>query len=95
MHLWRQLDGAVPVVGVAKTRFVDTPAEAELIRGTSARPLFVTAAGLSQDEAKRCIARMHGAHRIPTLLKQVDALCRAGVGDTAPVAQRECNDAVG
>jgi deoxyribonuclease V len=74
-HLFDALGATVPVVGVAKTRFAGAPA-VEVIRPGSARPLFVTAAGLSADEAARCVAAMLGPYRIPTLLRRVDQLCR-------------------
>lgn len=75
--LGRHLHDAVgvPVIGVAKTRF-HAAGGLEVTRGGSARPLLVTAAGVSLDEAARAIAAMHGAHRIPTLLRRVDALSR-------------------
>lgn len=76
-HLWRALGEAVPVVGVAKTRFASASA-AEVVRGTDAkRPLYVTAAGVSAEEAAEWVRAMHGPHRLPTLLKRVDGLCRA------------------
>lgn len=75
-HLFDALEGRVPVIGVAKTRFAGMSADCDVLRGDSARPLHVTAAGLSQEEAKACIRAMHGAHRLPTLLKAVDRLCR-------------------
>lgn len=77
-HLWQALSAAIPVIGVAKTRFTDTPAEQALLRGNSERPLFVTAAGLPQAAALTLIRSMHGPHRLPTLLKRVDHLARHG-----------------
>ncbi|MFN7142848.1 MAG: endonuclease V [Myxococcota bacterium] len=65
----------VPVIGVAKTRF-HAAGGVEVTRGGSARPLVVTAAGVSLEEAARRIGAMHGAHRLPTLLRRVDALSR-------------------
>ena len=47
-----------------------------IYRGDSAKPLFVTAVGMTLEEAKAHIASMHGEHRIPTLLRRVDQLCR-------------------
>jgi deoxyribonuclease V len=74
-HLYDALGRAVPVVGVAKTRFA--PADAvEVARNGSRRPLFVTAAGLPAAEAARHVAAMPGPYRIPTLLRRVDQLCR-------------------
>lgn len=64
------------VVGVAKTRFREAPAT-EVRRGASASPLFVDEAGAPIDAPAR-IAAMHGPHRVPTLLRRVDQLCRRG-----------------
>lgn len=77
-HLWESLQRRVAVVGVAKTRFVDTPAEAEVARGAGTRPLYVTAAGLDPALARAAVARMAGTHRLPDLLKQADRLARGG-----------------
>jgi deoxyribonuclease V len=80
-HLYEALGRAVPVIGVTKTRFASARAARAVLRGDSRRPLYVTAAGLDVEEAARCVQRMHGAHRVPTLLKRVDLLCRgAGRG---------------
>ena len=75
-HLYVALAGAIPIIGVAKKAFQGTPTSAELYRGGSARPLYITAIGLDADIAKERIATMHGDHRLPTLLKRVDQLCR-------------------
>jgi deoxyribonuclease V len=74
-HLYEALGRSTAVVGIAKTPFADTSA-AEVIRGQSLRPLRVTAAGLDLGEAARSVEKMHGPFRVPTLLKQVDQLCR-------------------
>lgn len=87
-HLWEALGRSIPVVGVAKTRFEGTPSEQEIFRGQSARPLFVSAAGMGQSEAMRRVASMHGSHRLPTLLARVDRLCRDGVAPPTPPATR-------
>jgi deoxyribonuclease V len=65
----------VPVVGVAKTRFKSAPA-VEVCRGRSASPLFVTAVGVSPEEAAAFVRAMHGPFRIPTLLRRVDRAAR-------------------
>lgn len=75
-HLFDALDGRVPVIGVAKTAFVGIGIDHEVLRGDSMRPLYVSAAGLRLLDAKSKIGTMHGAHRLPTLLKAVDRLCR-------------------
>jgi deoxyribonuclease V len=75
-HLYDALEGKVAVIGVAKSAFHGIPAEFAIYRGESRKPLYVTAAGIDIEEAKRCIAMMHGSHRQPTLLKRADWLCR-------------------
>ena len=74
-HLYDALDGRSAVVGVAKTRFKDTPT-AEVLRGQSLNPMYVTAVGLDEMEARDCVARMYGPHRIPAMLKLVDRLSK-------------------
>ncbi|HEX2536166.1 MAG TPA: endonuclease V [Chitinophagaceae bacterium] len=77
-YLYEALRGAVPVIGIAKTKFaaVDRK-QREVRRGGSVRPLYVTAIGMDPDEAAAGVARMHGPYRIPTLLKQLDRITRA------------------
>jgi deoxyribonuclease V len=76
-HLHRALGEAVPVIGVAKNPFRGAPAH-EVLRGDSRRPLFVTAIGMPGEAAATLVAGMHGPHRVPTLLRLVDQLCRRG-----------------
>ncbi len=75
-RLYERLGGQVVVIGVAKTSFVGAPA-IPVTRGKSRSPLFVSSAGIPAEGAASRIARMHGEFRIPTLLKDVDRLCRA------------------
>jgi deoxyribonuclease V len=75
-HLAAEL--AVAVVGVAKNPFHATPAT-PVLRGTSKKPLLVTATGISEATAAAHVRAMHGTHRIPTLLRRVDQLCREPV----------------
>jgi len=75
-HLYQALAGKVAVIGVAKTRFAGARAAAEVFRGRSTRPLFITAAGMCAERAAEHVRSMHGPDRIPTLLKRADALCR-------------------
>jgi deoxyribonuclease V len=67
---------SVPVVGVAKTPFRGAGG-IEVLRGTSTRPLYVTAIGMDENEAAQHVRSMHGEHRIPTLLRMADALTRS------------------
>lgn len=75
-HLYRALDEKVAVIGVAKTSYPGVKLVQEIRRGDSQTPLFITALGIDLSEAADHIFRMHGPHRIPTLLKLVDQLCR-------------------
>jgi deoxyribonuclease V len=83
-HLYEALGRRIAVVGAAKTRFASARLAVPVVRGASAaRPLFVTAAGVDVEEAARWVGSMHGPYRIPTLLRQVDQLCRGAVGGEA------------
>jgi deoxyribonuclease V len=66
----------IPVIGVAKTPFRDNDRAVAITRGGSARPLYVTSEGLDVNAAASHIVAMHGAHRLPTILKRVDRLAR-------------------
>ena len=78
-YLFTALNRRIAVIGVAKSKFEGASA-VEIFRGGSRRPLHVTAAGMPLEEAAAKILSMHGAHRIPTLLKRVDRLARQGIG---------------
>ncbi len=75
-HLFESLGEAVPVIGVAKRPFADTPDACRVFRGKSKTPLYVTVAGMPVSRAKSHVRAMHGGYRIPTLLKLADRLCR-------------------
>jgi len=77
-HLYIALGGEVPVIGVAKNEFAGAPS-ANVLRGSSRRPLYVTSAGIPLEQAAQSIRDMHGKFRMPTLLKQVDRLSRDGI----------------
>ena len=49
----------------------------EVVRGSSAKPLYITAAGITSEAAAAHVRAMHGPFRIPTLIALADALCRA------------------
>jgi len=66
------------VIGVAKTAFADNDVALPLLRGDSQKPLYVTSVGIDGAEARQAVARMHGEHRVPTLLRWVDQACRQG-----------------
>ncbi|MFV8752025.1 endonuclease V [Nannocystaceae bacterium ST9] len=92
VHLWQALGEHTPVIGVAKNRFRSNPAAIELLRGGSTRPLFVTAIGIDVGDAAEHVRAMHGEHRLPTLLKRVDRLCRDGL---SPVVELQGRAGVG
>lgn len=75
-HLFERLGRKCAVIGVAKTAYGDSKFATPVLRGTSARPLYVTAAGIAREEAARLVRSLHGEHRIPTLLEHVDHLAR-------------------
>lgn len=77
-RLYEALEQRVPVIGVAKTPFLRATNAREVARGSSVRPLFVSAVGMELDVAAERIREMHGTFRIPTLLKLVDRLSRRG-----------------
>jgi deoxyribonuclease V len=70
---------AVPVVGVAKTVFRGATHAVPVLRGASARPVLVTAAGLARDDAGDLVRRMAGRFRIPDALRRADQLARTGL----------------
>ncbi|MGH3261763.1 MAG: endonuclease V [Trebonia sp.] len=65
-----------PVIGVAKTRFRTATHAAEVFRGQSARPLYVTAAGMAIADAAGVVSQMAGQFRLPDALKLADRLAR-------------------
>jgi deoxyribonuclease V len=75
-RLHEALGSGVVVVGVAKTAFRGATHAVSVLRGASRKPLFVTAAGMSVVDAAERIRAMDGAHRIPTMIRRADRLCR-------------------
>jgi deoxyribonuclease V len=79
-HLAEALAGPA-VIGIAKHPFAGASNATLVQRGKSLRPLHVTAQGISLDDAAAAVRSMHGAHRIPTLIRRVDELCRQALAD--------------
>jgi deoxyribonuclease V len=69
----------VPIIGVAKTAFRGATHAVEVLRGDSARALYVTAAGMNAQVAADLVRNMAGPHRMPDALKRVDQLSRRGL----------------
>lgn len=74
-HVYENLGKKVPIIGVAKNPFQEWRGE-EVIRGTSLRPLFVTAAGIDTATAAQYVRNMHGNDRLPTMIKLADQVAR-------------------
>ena len=49
-----------------------------VLRGFSARPLFVTAAGMPAADAAELVQHMSGRYRLPDALRRADTLARVG-----------------
>lgn len=69
----------VPVIGVAKSAFHTATHAIPVRRGTSARPLYVTAAGMPRTDAADLVRHMAGQHRLPDALHRADSLARHGL----------------
>jgi deoxyribonuclease V len=69
----------IPVIGVAKFAFRTATHAVPVLRGTSVRPLFVTAAGMPRDEAAELVRRIAGQHRLPDAMRRADKLARTGM----------------
>ena len=67
----------IPVIGVAKSRFRTATHAVPVKRGSSVRPLFVTAAGMPAADAADLVRRMAGRYRLPDALRRADNLARA------------------
>ncbi|WP_299680659.1 endonuclease V [uncultured Dokdonia sp.] len=76
-YLYEALDQQIPIIGVAKNNFakIDT-LKIPVLRGDSKKLLYITAKGISLQQAASRIQEMHGEYRFPTLLKEVDRLGR-------------------
>jgi deoxyribonuclease V len=76
MHLYDALDKKIPIIGVAKSKFNNTPQKCELFRGESRKALYISSIDIELEKAKEYIFQMEGKYRVPTLLKYVDSLAR-------------------
>jgi deoxyribonuclease V len=70
---------SVPVIGVAKSAFRTATHAIPVRRGASARPLYVTAAGMARADAADLVRHMAGLHRLPDALRRADTLARHGL----------------
>ena len=79
LGVYAHAEFGIPVIGVAKSRFRTATHAVPVLRGTSVRPLFVTAAGMPSADAAELVRRMAGRYRLPDALRRADALARAGL----------------
>lgn len=85
-HLFHALGCKTPVIGVAKTNFLTLlNLKKEVLRGQSAKPLYITAIGVDLSVASAGVSQMTGNFRIPDLLKKLDMLTKSAV--TVPLGQ--------
>jgi deoxyribonuclease V len=71
------VDGyAIPVIGVARSRFRTAAHAVPVVRGPAVRPLFITAAGMPVTDAADLVRRMAGRYRLPGALRRADTLAR-------------------
>lgn len=75
-YLYEALNKKIKIIGVAKSEFRDILSNTHLYRGKSKKPLYITSAGVDLEVAKEFISIMDGKYRFPTLLKEVDRVCR-------------------
>jgi deoxyribonuclease V len=66
----------IPVIGVATSAFRTAVHAITVLRGTSARPLFVTAAGMPRADAAELVRLMAGRFRVADALRRADQLAR-------------------
>jgi deoxyribonuclease V len=79
-HLYEALVVKIPIIGVAKTKFLQNSQNAiEVFRGKSQKPLFVSAVGIHLEMAAEAVQKMHGNFRFPTLLKLLDDVTKEKV----------------
>jgi len=92
-RLFSALHGQVPVIGVAKSRFAGTPAETEVLRRKSKRPLYVTSRGITLETAKGLIRNMRpfanapdsSRSRVPRARSCVQSEMRSSVGSSRSI----------
>jgi len=74
-YLKERIEVTIIIIGVAKSYFKGSDA-IKIFRGKSLNPLYISSSGIDPKEAALLVSNMHGKHRMPTLLKQVDQLTK-------------------
>jgi deoxyribonuclease V len=76
-YVWQALKEKIPIIGVAKNYYYgNAETVKQIIRGNSKKPLYVSAIGITLEEALSKIADMFGEFRIPTILKLLDTITK-------------------
>ena len=76
-YLYDALEGQVPVIGISKSCFKeDTDVIRAVKRPSSKHPLYVSSVGIHLDDACEKVRSMHGAYRLPAMIKLADQICR-------------------
>jgi deoxyribonuclease V len=81
-HLYQAVARRFPVIGVAKTAFHgvdDCALVSRVVRGSSEKPLYVSATGVELSVAAGLVREMAGPYRMPSLLTITDQLSRSDV----------------
>ena len=63
------------MIGVAKSSFRTATHAVPVVRGSSVRPSYVTAAGIPSADAADLVRRMAGRYRLPDALRRADTPC--------------------
>ncbi|SDE00729.1 endonuclease V [Pedobacter soli] len=72
-YLYESLGRAIPVIGVAKSKFYNNNAFVrEIFRGQSKNGIYVSAIGIDLEDASGLVQGMSGDFRLPDLIKRVD-----------------------
>lgn len=74
-HLYDHFSGDYVIIGVAKNPYVGAAPEL-VYRGGSTKPLYVTSAGMPQEDAAKLVRDMQGHYRKPTLLTVLDRMTK-------------------
>ena len=75
-YLYDNLSIKKPVIGIAKNQFKDISEDYAVWRGMSKHPLYVTSIDFPIIDAKNIGNKLEGKHRLPNMVKKVDALGR-------------------
>ncbi len=75
-YLYDNLQDKKPVIGIAKNKFHAITDDYAIYRGTSKKPLYVTAIEIATPQALAMVQKLAGNHRLPNVITMVDHLSR-------------------